>query len=253
MIRGIYSAATGMIAGQFVQDTLAGNLANLNTIGFKQDSPTFKALQDMALKRMEGGRRTPVGSIGMGVTFDHTDTSLAAGALAKTENPLDMALVGGGFFSVQTPQGEQYTRAGQFHLQPAGKGPDGKPIGFLSDDAGNKVLGLKGPISLGNYKQLAIGPQGDIQVDGKTIDRLKLVSGAAGTFEKVGGNLFTAKGPVAASAATVQSGYLEQSNVSAISGMVKMITVQRAYEAAQHAITSQDETLGKIVNEVGRI
>jgi flagellar basal-body rod protein FlgF len=252
MIRGIYSAASGMIAEQFVQDTLAGNLANLNTVGYKQDAPTFKSLQDLALKRIEGGTRTPVGSIGMGVAFDHTSTSMAAGALAKTGNDLDAALVGNGFFTVNTPLGERYTRAGQFHLQPDGKGADGKPAAFLADDAGNKVMGLKGPIQVGDVKKIAIGQQGDVVVNDQVVDRLKLVNGPDGSFEKAGGNLFTAKGALTPSTATVQSGVLEQSNVSAITGMVQMIAVQRAYEAAQHAITSQDDSLGKAVNEVGR-
>lgn len=253
MIRGIYSAATGMIAEQFVQDTLAGNLANINTVGYKQDTASFKALQDMALKRIEGGNRTPVGAIGLGVAFDHTRTSMAAGALAKTGNDLDLALVGGGFFTVRTPEGDRYTRAGQFHLQPSGRGPDGKPTAILSDDNGNQVIGKTGPVTVGDFKKIAIGQMGDVLVDDKTVDRLKLVNGPDIAFEKAGGNLFTAKGPLTDSKATVQSGYLEQSNVSAITGMIRMITTQRAYEAAQRAITSQDETLGKTVNEVGRI
>jgi flagellar basal-body rod protein FlgG len=253
MIRGIYSAATGMIAGQFVQDALAGNLANLNTVGYKQDTPSFKALQDMALKRIEGGQRTAIGAVGMGSAFDHTTTSMAAGVLAHTGNDLDLALVGSGFFSVATPQGERYTRAGQFHVQPAGKDATGKPVSYLADDNGDKVLGLKGAILLGDAKEVTVGPQGDVLVDGKVVDRLKLAGGPDANFEKVGGNLFTAKGAVTASKATVQSGTLEQSNVSAITGMVRMITVQRAYDAAQRAITAQDDSLGKSVNEVGRV
>jgi flagellar basal-body rod protein FlgG len=242
-----------MIAEQFSQDALAGNLANLNTVGYKQDSPTFKALQEMALKRLESGGRTSIGAIGMGVAFDHTDTDMGAGALAHTGNDLDLALIGTGFFSVMTPQGERYTRDGQLHIQPGPKGPNGGRNAFLADASGNQVLGLKGPIVVGDAKKVVVGPQGDVLVDDKVVDRLKLVSGLDASFKKAGGNLFTASGPLGASTATLQSGCLEQSNVSAIAGMVKMITIQRAYEAAQHAITSQDETLGKSVNEVGRI
>lgn len=254
MIRGLYTAATGMIAEQYVQDTLAGNLANINTIGYKQDTPTFRAVQEMALSRYDcsGQGGTSIGRIGLGVAFDHTSTNLHAGSLVNTHNPLDLALSGSGFFSVQTPDGERYTRAGQFHLEPAGKGPDGKAIAYIQDDQGNRVLGLKGAINVGDAREISVSEKGDIQANGVVIDRLKLVDGPAGAFEKSGNSVLTLTGQSTPATALVKSGYLEQSNVSAIGSMVRMIAVQRAYESAQRAITSQDETLGKAVNEVGR-
>src|SRR5579872_1501829 len=179
MTRGIYTAATGMLAAQFVQDALAGNLANLNTVGYKQDTPTFRALQSMALRRYESGvpGGAPIGSIGLGAAFDHTQTSMSAGPLVATSNPLDLALSGPGFFSLQTPQGERYTRAGQFHAQPAGKAPDGKQLAYLEDDNGNRVLGLKGPINVGSATRLSIDAQGNVMDNGVVLDRLKLITG----------------------------------------------------------------------------
>jgi flagellar basal-body rod protein FlgF len=255
MTRGIYTAATGMLAQQFVQDALAGNLANINTAGFKQDVPTFRALQELALRRYDGGTEgsPAIGDIGLGTAFDHTVTDLSAGPVVKTDNPYDLALVGSGFFTVQTPQGERYTRDGQFHLEPAGKDPAGKPVAYLADDSGHRVLGLKGPINLGGAKVVEVNAQGSVLADKVEVDKLKLVGAPAAAVVHEGGNLYALRGTAAPSTATVRQYYYEQSNVNAIGAMVKMITVQRAYEAAQRAITAQDETLNKTVNEMGRL
>jgi flagellar basal-body rod protein FlgF len=253
MIRGLYAAASGMVAGQFVQDSLASNLANLNTAGFKQDIPTFRALQDMAIRRYDGyqarkpGDSTSAGEVGMGVVFDHNTTDLAPGTNVRTGSPTDLALNGSGFFALQTPQGERYSRAGHFHVDATDKN------GYLVDDNNNRVLGQKGPIALANVKELKIMPNGEIQADGKVIDQLKIVDFAAASLRKEGGNLFSATGPAAKAKAIVQQEYVEQSNVSAISAMIQMIAVQRAYESAAKAVTAQDETLGKAVNEVGKV
>jgi flagellar basal-body rod protein FlgF len=250
MIRGLYSAATGMLAEQFVQDALAGNLANINTTGYKQDVPTFRALQEMALSRLQGApsRGTTIGSLGMGTAFDHTDTDMLAGPVVQTENPLDVAFIGGGFFTIQTPQGERYTRDGHFHLQVVDK-----TTAYLANESGQYLLGQKGPINLAAAKEIVIDGQGNVLADRVAVDKLKLVDAPAAALKKQGGNLFTIEGTPTAAKGVLRQFSLEQSNVNAIHSMVKMITIQRAYEAAQRAITSQDETLGKAVNEVGRL
>src|ERR1041385_4791022 len=97
-----------------------------------------------------------------------------------------------------------------------------------------------------------VDSKGNVIADGKSLDQLKIVSAPAPAMQKEGGNLLSMQGAPTASKATVKSGFVEQSNVNVISEMVHMITVQRAYEAAQRAITSQDDTLGKAVNEIAR-
>ncbi|HXG24384.1 MAG TPA: flagellar hook-basal body protein [Chthonomonadales bacterium] len=255
MVRGIYAAATGMLAQQAVQDALAGNLANINTAGYKQDIPTFRMLREMALRRYTRGAGdpgVPVGTMGMGATFDRTVTDMAPGPLENTRNPFDLALHGSGFFAVQTPRGERYTRAGQFHVAPAGNGPDGKPASYLVDDSGNRVLGLQGPINLGGANDFVVQPDGTVLTGGAVIDRLKLVDAPNTALIKEGGNLFALRGAPIPSTARVRQGFLEKANFSVVSSMVKMITVQRAYEAAQRAIHTQDDALNKVVNEVAR-
>jgi flagellar basal-body rod protein FlgG len=246
-----------MLAQQAVQDALAGNLANLNTAGYKQDVPTFRALHEMALRRYEHGAGdpgVPVGPMGMGAVFDQTVTDIALGPLENTRNPFDLALDGHGFFVMQTPRGERYTRAGQFHAEPAGNGPDGKPISYLVDDNGNRVLGLQGPINLRGATDFVVQPDGTVHAHGTMIDRLKLVDAQNTAFIKVEGNLFVLQGTtLKPSTARVRQGFLEKANFSAVSSMVKMITVQRAYEAAQRAVQAQDEALNKAVNELAKI
>ena len=254
MLRGIYNAASGMLAQQAVQDAVAGNLANINTVGYKQDVPTFRALHEMALRRNESAQRasTSIGDLGMGVEFDSVSTDFNEGTLAATHNATDLALSGAGFFTVLTGAGERYTRSGQFHLQPGAKDAAGKPQGFLADDSGNALMGLKGRILLSSTANLTVDDRGNV-FDGKTkLDQLKLIDANPSMLNKVGSNLYTINGATKTADVMVKQGFLEQSNVSAVSSMVRMITVQRAYEAAQKAVLAQDDTLAKTVNELPR-
>src|SRR5579872_4666818 len=122
MIRGLYAAASGMIAEQTITDTLANNIANANTVGFKQETPTFRALHGMALSRLTNGsgRGPSIGELGMGASADKVYTDWQTGPLAHTNNPLDASLGDNQFFTVQTPQGVRYTRAGNFQMDGAG-------------------------------------------------------------------------------------------------------------------------------------
>jgi len=255
IVRGLYSAATGMVAQQFVQDCLAGNLSNLNTTGYKQEVPTFHALREMAILRMGGATNeadAPIGALGLGSSFDHSETDLSAGPLERTEAPLDAALIGSGFFTVLTPFGERYTRAGHFELQVAGKGPDGKQTAWLVDGEGNRVVGMRGPIQITDPRDVTIRPSGAVVSAGVEVDRLKVVDADPASITKLGGNVLAIDAPRPLPNYVVRSGFLEQSNVSAVASMVKMISVQRAYELAQRAVKSQDETLERAVNELPR-
>lgn len=256
MERGIYSAATGMLAQQFVLDAIASNIANANTTGFKQDIPTFRALHEMSLSRFSGAepsRAAPVGRVGTGVTFDTTVLDLSQGVLHPTGNPLDVAILGEGYFSVQTPQGERYTRDGHFRLEPESRSADGKAAAYLATDSGQRVLGLKGPIVVPQEGDIRIQPDGRVLVNSVEVDRLKVVRPVNGMPVKEGGNLVALRGPTEAGSARLATGTLEASNVHPVRAMVQMIVVQRAYESAQRAVTAHDETLGKVINEAGKV
>lgn len=244
-----------MTAQQAMLDTLANNLANADTIGYKQDLSTFRSLRDMALRRYERGDRghgAPVGALSTGASFDSAAPDLAPGVLTRTGEPLDAAIVGDGLFCMQTPNGERYTRAGHFELTPAPAKAGAAPAAFLTDTQGNRLLGARGAIDVGAARTVTIEPSGAVVADGRTLDTLRVVKAPASALRHEGSNLLASSAAVTPALPTLRPGYVERSNVGVVGSMVRMITVQRAYEAAQRTVTAQDETLGKLVNEAGR-
>jgi flagellar basal-body rod protein FlgF len=250
MERGLYAAATGMIAQQTIQDTLAQNLANSNTVGYKQDVPTFKAVHGMALQRVTDGfgRGVSVGQVGLGVAADKIYTDWQTGPLATTNNALDASLEPGQFFAVQTPRGARYTRAGNFQLD---------STGTLTTSNGLPVLGTdNNPIRIAGSVPPAIDSHGNINVGGVAVARLQIVDAAKNAMAKDGETLFRPVAPQGirpAAAPGVHPGTLEQSNVNIVSGMVRMITVSRGFEMAQRAIVTQDEMLKHAANDLARV
>src|SRR3954465_10982669 len=133
MERGLYIAATGMVAEQVRQDQIANDLANSSTPGYKADRSTQRSFGDILLSNTVSGQ--PVGPLGMGSQIDRIYTDTTAAPVRDTGEPTDFAIQGDGWFGVQTPQGLRYTRNGQFALSPQG---------VLVDAMGNQVLGRGG-------------------------------------------------------------------------------------------------------------
>jgi flagellar basal-body rod protein FlgG len=225
MERGLYIAASGMIAEQMRQDAIANDLANASTPGYKADRITQASFGDLLLANSETGQ--VVGPLGMGAYADSMVTDLSPQATRVTEEPLDLAIAGEGFFGVQTPQGLRYTRNGQFTASPQG---------ILIDQMGNAVVGRGGG-------QVQIGANG--QVDPRAVGVFRL-DGAT----KQGDNYF--QGAVAGQAAgEVQTGALEGSGIDPARTMVDMIASFRAYEAGQKVIQTIDDTLRRTSTQVG--
>lgn len=248
MIRGLYIAATGMLAEQTRADITANNLANLNTGGYKKDVAVFRSFPELLVQRIndpqDGGARPVLGSLSGGAVVDEVLTSFAPGVLKETGQPLDLALEGGNFFVLQTPAGLRYTRNGAFTL-------DGE--GYIVNSDGYRLLGENGPIQVRGQK-IEVNRDGTVVVDGQPVDRLLLVSFAnPRDLQKAGNNLFIGVNPQPAVAGRVLQGYLEGSNVNAITEMIDMITIMRAYEANQRMIQAQDSILDKAVNQVGSL
>jgi flagellar basal-body rod protein FlgF len=224
MERGLYIAASGMVAEQMRQDQIANDLANASTPGYKADRVTQRAFADLLLSNTATGQA--VGGLTMGVAADRMVTDTSPQPVRDTGEPLDLAIVGDGWFGVQTPQGTRYTRNGQFTAA---------ADGTLTDQLGNAVLGSNGqPVK---------------------VDRAGHVNAAAvGVFAlsnpaKQGDNLFTgAAGGQAAG--TVRTGALEGSGVDPARTMVDMIASFRAFEAGQRAIQTIDESLHKTATQV---
>jgi flagellar basal-body rod protein FlgG len=224
MERGLYIAASGMVAEQMRQDQIANDLANASTPGYKADRVTQSSFPELLLSNTETG--ATVGTLGMGAYADTMVTNLAPQATRVTEEPLDLAIAGEGFFGVQTPQGLRYTRNGQFGTSPQG---------FLIDQNGNQVVGRGGG-------PVAVNANGT--VDGRAVGVFR-VDGA----RKEGDNYFT--GAAAGQAeGQVQTGALEGSGIDPARVMVDMIASFRAYEAGQKTIQTIDDTLRKTSTQV---
>ncbi|NLP18997.1 MAG: flagellar hook-basal body protein [Firmicutes bacterium] len=241
MIRGIYTAASGMASQMRAQDISANNLANVNTTGYKKDVPALAAFPELFLHRFNDGAPgvlgirpwpVPLGTLGTGVWVEEVATDMKQGSLRETGRELDFALRGDGFFVIATPGGRRYTRNGSFNINAEGQ---------LVTAAGHRVLGRDGASLYHDDEDL--------------MDELLVVDFAPGTvLTKEGESLYlsTEEGQAVADPGIV-SGTLEESNVDVVTAMVEMIDVMRAYEANQKVVQVQDQTLGKTVNEVGRV
>src|SRR5919199_2276980 len=133
MERGLYIAASGMLYEMVRQDQIANDLANASTPGYKADRATQRSFGDILLQNTVTGQ--PVGPLGLGSQIDSIQTDTTGAPARDTGEPLDFAVVGEGWFGVQTPQGVRYTRNGQFALSPQGT---------LIDSMGNQVIGRNG-------------------------------------------------------------------------------------------------------------
>jgi flagellar basal-body rod protein FlgG len=258
MIRALYTAASGMNAQQANIDNVAHNLSNVNTTGFKKSRVEFEDLvyQQMrapgAPTSQEG--EAPVGlEAGLGTRVVASARNFAVGNLRSTNNPLDLAVEGQGFFQVTLPGGETgYTRAGAFHLNGQGQlvTADGIPIEpaiNIPQDALTISISKDGIVSVTT-------PGADPQQVG-TIELANFQNPAG--LQARGGNIFTATvasgDPVTAipgadGMGTIAQGMLEDSNVSVVEEMVNMILGQRAYEANSRVIRAADEMLQQVNN-----
>lgn len=251
-----------MVTQMAQQDVIANNLANLNTTGFKRDIAMFRARDERQMLRIQPhgtatglpASITRMGSIFTDALLDQVSTAHSQGDLKGTESPTDLALRGRAFFVVRTAQGDALTRNGAFEI-------DGD--GFLVDHAGNPVLGQAGPIRLPDPRRntrFYVSDDGTVSVQGQVLDRLRIedVPDPMNQLEKRGNTYYYPRQGVVPFAAnprnfSVHQGFLEMSSASPISEMVNMITALRTYEASQRTMSTQDETLGKAVNELGRV
>lgn len=206
-------------------DIIANRLANVGTVGFKAESVTFDELLQARMR----------------IDFSQGDA-------LPTGNPLDLAISGDGFFKVETPQGDRYTRNGTFSLD---------KDNFLVTQDGHRVLGESGPITL-DGQQITISNEGDVNVDGSQVGKLKIVSFIAPEkLKKEGASFLSYTGNVSEEQTpdrvVVQQGALEQSNVSVVAEMKNMIEATRSYESVQKIVQTCDEMDGKAVSEVGAV
>jgi flagellar basal-body rod protein FlgF len=287
MLRGLYTAASGMIAQQRRHDTVTNNVANANTPGFKAMNSMTRSFPEMLLSAVGGEniKSGPIGKLTTGVFAEENMLSMGQGDMSETFRPQDMALVsdilvngavfdGSGkyvdpngtviyqpqvFFTVQTPNGAQYTRDGSFRTAQDGT--------LLTAD-GSPVLGIDGqPIIInGSWEDIAVSPDGKLfskvlnqPLPGTPQLMLTLVDNP-NNLTRDGNGRFRYNGDpagirqvAAGDRVQVRQGVLERSNVDSGQSMVDMMSALRAYEANQKVIQFYDSSLQKAVNEIGRV
>ena len=261
MVKGLYTAYTGMVNEQHRMDVLANNLANAATNGYKKEGTTSESFKTVFADKIKDTSEAPntarrIGTMMPGVKIGDNYTDFQEGAIKSTGNSYDLALSGKGFFAIEykNKAGEtsvKYTRDGNFTVT---------SDGYLTTQDGDFVLDDNGKhIKLDTAKESSIASDGSIYQDGSQVATIGVKDFEDYTqLEKYGENLYQAKDPdttkaTDAEGTEVKQGYLESSNISVVNEMVSMIAIQRQYEANQKLITTFDGSLDKTVNEVGRI
>jgi fagellar hook-basal body proteins len=260
MIRGLYTAISGMITQEAKQDVVTNNLANANTNGYKADNLAIKKFNDVLIQnydKVENGQnvKNVIGSLSLGSAVDETNTYFTQGDLQETDNPTDFAVDGRGFFTVSrkdiSGNSQTYnTRDGHFHANSQG---------YLVTDDGDNVMGINlktnatEPIKVDNAK-MTLDNNNNLILDGSAAYKLNMVDfDDYKSLKKVGDNLYSGGTPNANTNISVKQNNLEKSNVNVMDEMVNMMTVMRSYESDQKVVQAMDETLGKTVNDVGSV
>jgi len=257
MIRGMWSAATGMGAQQLRLDIIANNLANVNTTGFKKSRGDFEDLvyqtQRQAGGELPGGGQVPTSmQIGLGSRPIAINKIFAQGDYVHTENELDLAIEGKGFYKVLSNGTEYYTRAGSFKVDKDGAitTPNGDRMQpeftiptttiYTSIDTSGKIT-CYGPdnksVATGQLSLFTFPNQAGLSNVGRNLFQPTEASGEA-----------TEGKPGIDGVGTVAQGYLEVSNVNVMEEMVNMIIAQRAYELNSKAIQTADNMMERVSN-----
>ncbi len=251
MVRGLYTAATGMAVQRNRMDVLTNNLVNAETTGFKKDTLVTSSFSEVMLYRINDPSvsiygTNEVGPYNHGTHIDELFTDFAPGVLEQTGKSTDLAIEGEGFFAVETENGERYTRSGNFKVDGAG---------YLVTADGYYVLGENGRINVGN-SDFTVSSNGTVTGASGETDRLRLVTfGDLGVLRKQGDNLYYAYGgsaAVNANGATVRQFAQENSNVNVADEMVNLLTLYRKYEAGQKIVSMTDDTMGMAAN-IGKV
>lgn len=264
MVKGLYTAYTGMVNEQKRLDILANNLANADTNGYKKEGTTSQTFADELAVRIKDtsyyGQPKRLGTMSMGVHIGETYTDYSQGNYKITDNQTDFALDGNGFFAVSYTDkagntSVKYTRDGAFIVNTQG---------YLVTKDGDFVLNADGARNANPNARIRVNPNLPLLVtqDGNIYQNNEVV-GTIGTVDfadynyiaKFGENLYDIVNGAQAieSNARIDQGCIETSNVNVVSEMVNMITISRAYQAGQKVINSIDNTLEKAVNQVGRV
>ena len=222
-------------------DVIANNIANVSTPGYRREQPTFQQY----VAQLPGNDGTPES-----VTFVQ-DTGvvrdMSQGPVTQTGNTFDLALHGKGFFVVQTPNGERYTRNGHFSLDSQGQ---------IVDDNGDTLMGDGGAVTITNEDgDVHVGPDGTISGKNGQLAKLRVAAFADEShLTKDGANMFSsADQPTAATGVTIGQGMIEGSNVQPVVEISRMVEVMRAYQATTSMTQSQEDLIRQAIDKLGSV
>ena len=264
MQKGIYSACSAMLVQSTYLDVVGNNLANVNTAGFRKRIPVSQSFPDLLMDRIEkvseDGEtklmtvapfqmnfkgRAPIGILSLANVMTDTYMPDFHGPLNVTDNPLDAALRGEGFFTLQNSDGDIfYSRQGSFQVDGTGN--------VVTED-GMRLMAGGAPLNIGESTRFEFTKDGFIISDGEAVAQLDIVTFEEPTYlRQVGSSALLAETPlsgtpVAVAEPMVIPGALEKSNVNVVEEMTRMVEIQRAYEASSKALITNDETAGKMI------
>ena len=258
MVKGLYTAYTGMVNEQNRMDIMTNNLANASTVGYKKEGSTSQSFNDVLtvkIKDQSAGMRNAqkIGIKNPGVKIGENYTDYSQGSFRITDNTYDLALSGDGFFAIEFTDkaGEtdtKYTRAGQFTLN---------KDGYLVTEEGDYVLDTQNRrIRLNTLIDSQITEDGTIYQNNRAVARIQVTDFADYNYlEKYGETYYQPieGAKTIAANAQVKSGYLEMANVQIVSEMVNLISITRAYESNQKVIQTIDGSLDVAVNQIGKL
>ena len=271
MLRGFYTAASGMITQQRHQEMLSNNLANVNTPGYKADQAAIRSFPELLIRQI--GSRTvpttngrlrlpenrPIGSLNTGVYVQERIANFAQGPIRETGLNTDLAIVqrelpdetGGIFFTIQNEDGDiRYTRNGHFTV-------DGE--GFLTTNEGYYVLDRAGNPIQTNSLDFTVTSDGFVQGEGFNVQLGIAYFDNVNDLIKEGNDLFQLDGTVAEDAYateanfTIHQFHLESSNVNPLQSMTQMLQAYRNFEMNQRVLRAYDTSMEKAVNDIGRL
>ncbi|MCP4296279.1 MAG: flagellar basal-body rod protein FlgF [Proteobacteria bacterium] len=241
-----YTLLSALKGQQRQMDSVSNNLANVNTPGYKEDEVLFREHyngfmgQDLESEQESFAHHEFITPATRGASSfvmpDMVSQKMGLGKFKATANPMDLALRTEGYFEVSTERGARYTRNGQFMQSPEG---------FLVTNSGDKVMGQKGPIQF-KGKDFSVGSDGTILVDKKLVDVLKIVNFEnPENLQRMGNSYWvpshSSQKMMEMQNFAIDQGIIEGSNVDSVKEMVKMISVNRSYEASAKALKSVDE------------
>lgn len=251
MIRGLYTAVSGMVTLEAKQAAITSNLANINTNAYKSEEVMIKSFDEVMFQNKDNknNRKNSIGEISLGASIDGTYERNKQGIFNVTDNTTDFAIDGEGYFVVNRNGENFYTRDGKFRVT---------VNGYLVNSSGDSVMGRN--ISTGNIEPIFVGSDNfimnsnnELSINGqKPLYKLQTAKLSA-DVSKHGQGLYKAGEVDFDSRVYVAQGSLEQSNVNLVDEMANMLSTMRAFETNQKVVQTMDETLGKAASEIGAV